>query len=228
MAGVTGVAATLETAGAALAPAGLMVTGAFHPAPGEAAEGIATLCLIGAAGAAMWPAFAAGPEYADGAPDPLDRWSARVIGEAAASLGARTLFPFGGPPWQPFMAWAGRAEGAAPSPIGMMVTPARGLHASWRGALGFSGRLDLSRMPAPGPHPCPPCAAPCRTACPVDAFGEAGYDTAACAAHVRSAAGTECRERGCLARRACPASAPIAPAQAAFHLAAFVGSRPVG
>lgn len=220
--------ASLAAAKEALAPAGLTVTGAFHPAAGEAPEDVATLLMIGADGAAMWAAFAASPEFADGRAAPLDRWSERILGAAAAMLGARAFFPFGGPPWQPFMAWAGRAEGAVSSPIGMMVTPSRGLHASWRGALGFAARLDLSALPAPGTVPCAVCDAPCRTACPVGAFGAEGYDTMACARHVRSEAGADCRESGCLARRACPVSAPIAPAQAAFHLAAFVAARPAG
>lgn len=211
-----------------LAPYGLAVTGAFHPAPAEGPEGVATLCMVGADGSAMWPAFAASPEHADGDANPLDRWSARVIGGAAAALGATAFFPFGGPPWQPFMAWAGKAEGAVPSPIGMMVTPSRGLHASWRGALGFAETLDLGALPPAGASPCAPCSAPCRNACPVRAFGEGGYDTAACARHVRSAAGAACRDAGCLARRACPASATIAPAQAAFHLSAFVAARADG
>ncbi|MEL6768403.1 MAG: ferredoxin [Pseudomonadota bacterium] len=219
---------TLAAIAEALAPHGLAVTGAFHPAAGEGPEGVATLSMVGADGEAMWGAFSASPEYLDGAANPLDRWSTRVIGAAAAALGATAYFPFGGPPWQPFMAWAGRAEGAVPSPIGMMVTPSRGLHASWRGALGFAEALDLAALVPPGPSPCTPCAAPCRSACPVRAFGEGGYDTAACARHVSSAAGRACREGGCLARRACPASATIAPSQAAFHLSAFVAARAGG
>ncbi|MEM9764569.1 MAG: ferredoxin, partial [Pseudomonadota bacterium] len=67
-----------------LAPHGLAVTGAFHPTAAEGPEGIGTLCMVGADGTAMWPVFTTSPEHADGETNPLDRWSARVIGGAAA------------------------------------------------------------------------------------------------------------------------------------------------
>ena len=46
----------------------------------------------------------------------------------------------------------------------------------------------------------------------------------------RFVAGRACREGGCLARHACPvgAAAAHAPAQAAFHMAAFLAARPDG
>lgn len=215
----------LPAAREALAPHGLAVTGAFAPAPEDGApDGTGTLALVGADGPAMWQAFRASPEMTDGAPDPLDRWSARVIGEVAAALGATALFPFGGPPYLPFMRWAAKAEGARPSPIGMSVTPDRGLWASWRGALALR---EAPAMETPAlPDPCAGCPAPCLTACPVDAFAGGRYDIPACTAHVASEAGLACRRGGCLARHACPAGAAPAPQQAAFHLAAFLGAHP--
>lgn len=217
--------ADLGAVDAAAAGAGLARLGFFAPTPSDGApEGTGTLVLLGPRGAAMWDAFSAAPEAADGAADPLDRWSARVIGAIASRLGARALFPFGGPPHAPFFEWA-RASGRAwRSPIGLLVHDELGLWASWRGALAFPDRLDAAQATAR--RPCDGCAAPCRTACPVSAFGPTGYDVAACRAHLARPEGAPCREGGCLARRACPVGvghAP-APAQAAFHLAAFRGA----
>jgi len=210
----------------ALAPHGLAVMGGFHPEPNDAApEGIATLLLIGSDGGAMWEAFRASPECADGGPDPLDRWSRRVLEAVAAELGATALFPFGGPPYQPFLRWAGRGEGARPSPVGMQVSAARGLWISYRGALSFAGRLQIVAPPAG--EPCAGCPRPCLDACPVGAFAGGHYDVPRCVAHITSNAGRACREGGCLARHACPPGANAAPprAQCGFHMEAFIRAR---
>lgn len=213
----------------ALARHGLAPAGAFHPEDGDGVpEGTATLVLVGAHGDGLWHAFTASPEFADGQSDPLDRWSRRVLEAAAAELGGRALFPFDGPPWLPFPHWARRGEHAHASPVGIQVSPARGLWLSYRGALGFAERLDL---PAPeGPSPCPCCPAPCLTACPADAFAGGSYDVDRCTAHVASEAGRVCLESGCLVRHACPAGRVAAPppAQAAFHMRAFLRAHPVG
>lgn len=217
----------IGTLDAALARHGLAPVGAFHTAPGDGVpEGIATLVLVGQRGGALWRAFTASAEFVDTRPDPLDRWSRRVIEEIAARTGGRALFPFDGPPWLPFPRWAARGEGARPSPVGMQVSPARGLWLSYRGALGFTTCLDLPRG-APDDPPCPACSAPCLTACPVDAFARGTYDVDRCVAHVTSPAGSACREGGCLVRHACPAGRAVTPpaAQSAFHMAAFVRAR---
>ena len=83
---------------------------------GELAS-IRTIALAGFAGRDGWDAFAKSPEAADGAAHPLDRWSRRVIEALARELGAKALFPFGGPPFWPFQQWARRAEPVQPSPI---------------------------------------------------------------------------------------------------------------
>lgn len=213
----------------ALAPHGLAAAGAFHPEPGDGApEGVGTLVLVGARGGALWRVFTAAAEFADGAADPLDRWSRRVLEQVAAELGARALFPFGGPPYQPFQRWAARGEPAYPSPVGMQVSVARGLWVSYRGALGFAGRLAIG-LPVRG-DPCCGCPAPCKTACPVNAFAGGRYDVAGCAAHIATPAGTACREAGCLVRHACPAGAAAAPpaAQCGFHMRAFLRARLAG
>jgi hypothetical protein len=60
----------------------------------------------------------------------------------------------------------------------------------------------------------------------VTAFENGSFDLDSCVNHVLSAAGTECRENGCLARRACPVGPQFRyePAQARFHMSAFLRS----
>ena len=170
-----------------------------------------------------WDGFTLAPEYADGGADPLDRWSRRVVGALAERLGARAHFPFGGPPYAPFMRWAGASGRMWPSPLGMSIHDEHGLWMSFRGALAF-GTLDGGPEPDVE-RPCDGCTSrPCLKACPVDAFAGGSYDVAACAAHVASREGAACRERGCLARRACWVGQDFVPEpeRAAFHMAAFL------
>ena len=213
---------TLTDVAAAAEAVGLAAAGAFHPGPEDAAPArVGTLVLLAPAPHRFWPIFSASAEAADDAAHPVDRWSRRVVGGLAEAFGAVPLFPFDGPPWRPFLRWAERSRVGWSSPVGMLVHAERGLWISYRGALGLPGRLDLPLRAAA--KPCDPCPAPCRTACPVDAFTAAGYDAAACRAHLESPAGAECRGGGCLARRACPVGRDLAPPaeQAAYHLRAF-------
>ncbi|HEX9857774.1 MAG TPA: ferredoxin, partial [Paracoccaceae bacterium] len=69
-------------------------------------KGTRTLLLLGPMEPGFWPHLTAQPEWQDGRPDPVDRWSRRVIGRMACDLEAKALFPFGGPPWHPFHQWA--------------------------------------------------------------------------------------------------------------------------
>lgn len=200
----------------------LAVLGGFHPAPGDAApRGCRTLILLGPGGARFWPHVTASAEFADGAPDPLDRWSARVIGALARHLGAEAAFPFGGPPWPPFLSWARRTGRAWQSPVGLLVHETHGLMVSYRGALALPWRIALPPPPA-GP-PCATCDAPCLRACPVDALGTEGYDLAACHGALDTGIARNCMTAGCAARRACPLSpgAKRSPAQSAWHMQRF-------
>jgi hypothetical protein len=214
----------LEDLHQAIAETGLTLRGAFHPGPGDAVPGaVTTLVLLGLTGRRGWTQFCGSPEYRDGAPDPLDRWSRRLIDALAASADAVAFYPFGGPPFLPFGRWAARAEAVFPSPIGLTIHPDWGLWHSYRGALGLAVRLDLP-APESRPSPCRGCLdRPCLTGCPVGAFGSGGYDVAACIAHLDTVEGVECRIAGCLARRACPVGtdARHGPEQAAFHMRAF-------
>jgi hypothetical protein len=183
----------------------------------------ATLLLAGTIGSSWWDAFAGAPEAADGRPDPLDRWTRRLLAGLAAGCGAVALFPFGGPPYLPFQRWARRAEPVAPSPLGVLIHPDFGLWHAYRGALAFAERLALAPAERRA-SPCDGCAArPCLAACPVGAFAATGYDVAACVAHLGGGRGGACLSLGCQARLACPVGAEhrYAPPAAAFHMAAF-------
>ena len=79
-------------------------------------KGTQTLLLLGPGSPASGRIFTAQPEWQDGAPDPMDRWSRRVIGRIACDLGAKALFPFGGPPHRPFYTWALRTGRVHASP----------------------------------------------------------------------------------------------------------------
>ena len=200
---------------------GLTIFGGFHPDSSDGCpHGTATMLLFCPAEPGFWPRMMAEPEMCDHAADPIDRWSTRVIGALAADLQGAALFPFGGPPYQPFIAWAARTGRAWPSPVGMLVHDRDGLMISIRGAVALPAHVDL---PAPGPRPCEACAAPCRTACPVVALGPDGYDVAACHGFLETAAGADCMTMGCAARRACPVSATSGrlPAQSAYHMRQF-------
>jgi ferredoxin len=219
--------AALETALAAISGAGLVPRGALaveeKERRGELAD-VRTIVLAGMAERNGWSAFAASPEAADGAEDPLDRWSRRVIEALARDLGGQALFPFGGPPFWPFQQWARRAEPVHPSPIGLLIHPVYGLWHSYRGALAFREALDVPE-PAAAPSPCDSCPErPCLSTCPVGAFSPRGYDVAACAGHLANAAGADCMSAGCRARRACPVGAEHAcgEKQASFTMRAFL------
>lgn len=205
----------------ALARECLTVLGGFHPGPGDGApEGCATLLMVGPDEPAFWPHFTASPECGDGAPDPLDRWSVRVLSDVADRCGAAALFPFGGPPWHPFIGWALTTRRAWVSPVGLLVHDVAGLFVSFRGALAVPRQLEL---PPPPRNPCDSCAErPCTTACPPAALTPAGYDVPACRAFLDAAAGASCLSRGCAVRRACPVGADRrTAAQSAFHMKAF-------
>ena len=218
----------------AIEAAGLPLRGAFRPEADDAVPELpdgrasGTLVLLGNAGSDMWTAFRRSPEFASGE-HRLDRWSRRVIEGLAARFGASALFPFGGPPFLPFLRWARRAETLHPSPIGPLIHPRYGLWHAYRGALNFAERLELPEVEAE-PSPCATCRdRPCLDACPVGAFTSSGYDVPACVGHVASPAGGSCLMQGCLARRACPVGREYryVPAQAEFHMRAFLGARRV-
>ena len=122
--------------------------------------GTRTLLLLGPLEPGFWAHLTAQPEW--GGADPVDRWSRRAIGQIACDLGAKALFPFGGPPYQPFQSWALRTGRMWESPVRLLVQSEQGLLVSFRGALALKDAIDV---PQPLPRPCDTCAAPCLTAC---------------------------------------------------------------
>jgi epoxyqueuosine reductase len=201
---------------------GLDVYGAFHPGADDFSQA-GTLILLGPA-ANFWDIFTGSKIYQDNLPDPIDRWSTYVISTIATGLDARPIFPFGGPPYAPFLKWAMESGRAWQSPVGMLVHDRAGLMVSYRGALAFDERLDLPDQTFH--NPCETCAdKPCLTTCPVDALDKDGYNVLACHEYLETDAGNTCMTGGCLVRRACPASAGAhrLAAQSALHMRAFLG-----
>jgi ferredoxin len=204
-------------------PFGLVVLGAFVPEPQDQVPSPgAAVVLLGNAGPTLWRAFlAAGRQKT---PSPLDRWLCEILSPIAVRLGASVLFPFDGPPFLPFLAWAFRAGAAFPSPLGLAIHPTYGLWHAYRAALVLPRPL---RQPAPeiASHtsPCVACAdRPCLRACPVDAFDGSTFASARCQRRLITPLGTDCLTGGYRARYACPIGREhrYDPEQIAFHMRA--------
>lgn len=189
--------------------------------PGRPAK---TLLLAGNAGSVFWPRFAASAEYADGAPDPLNRWSARVLGEIAQVHGAGVVFPFEGPTFHPFQQWALRAGNVSSSPLGVLAHETYGLWFAYRGAFLLPEVVGGNKNRPGGP--CESCMEkPCLDACPAAALSRGrAYDVDTCRSYVAGAGAETCGSQGCLIRHACPFGQNYAytSEQAAFHMTAFI------
>lgn len=198
----------------------LAVLGGFAAWPDDGLpSGTKTLLLLGPREPGFWPHLKAQPEW--GADDPMDRWSRRVIGTLACDLGAKALFPFGGPPYQPFYRWALKSGRCWESPVRLLVHDVAGLFVSFRGALALKEAVEL---PPAGPKPCDTCMEkPCLTACPTGALTGAGYDLQNCHSFLDTTAGQDCMTTGCAVRRTCPLSLAYArmPEQSAYHMGQF-------
>ena len=215
-------AVTLDQLAPLCAASNLDILGAFHPTADDMVpKGCATLVLLGPLEPGFWPAFTMSPEWRDTAPDPMDRWSTRVITALAQHSGAQALFPFGPPPYQPFFRWALASGQAWQSPVSLLVHARAGLMVSYRGALAFSHQMEL---PPTSPPPCQTCRdQPCLTACPSGALTQAGYDVPRCHSFLETAAGRPQLENGCTVRRACPLAQSYGrvEAQSAYHMSMF-------
>ena len=219
---------SLDTIASRADALGLDLRGAFNPVPDDEIPAlpdgrpVRTLVLLGWVGGARWPVFAGSPEKADGQPDPLDRWSRRVIGGLADSLGATAFFLLGERQIN-FQRCARRAEPVYPSPVGVLIHPEHGLWHSYRGALAFADAIDCP-PPEQTASPCESCIEkPCLSACPVGAYTPGRYDLAACAEHLRGPGGDICATLNCRARGACPVGAlyRYSDAQTLFHMSNF-------
>jgi len=214
-----------------LKPHGLLLLGTMRVSEQDGVPDVAEsrparqLLLIGNGGSSFWPAFSCSPEFRDGLADPLDRWSKRVGDDLATELGGRAIFPFDGPPYPPFLTWAGKTGQVLPSPVSMFVHTKFGLWHAYRFALALSERLDGVPAEAEFKSPCVECKdQPCLKACPVNAFTLNGYRVDRCMDYLLSDTETACRRLGCEARRACPVGREFTylPAHAKFHMDAFV------
>lgn len=201
----------------------LVALGEAPPDPAFCPADCASLLLVGPeGGAGWWHHMQTQPEWQDGRPEPVDRWSARVLGALASRHDGRAVFPSDGPPYPPFLRWALATGRIWQSPAGLLVHAQAGLWVSFRGALALPFTLGLAAQPCP----CDGCAAkPCLTACPVGALKGPvdGYDIAACRGWLDSDGGAACMAQGCAARRACPVSQSHArlPEQSAWHMRQF-------
>lgn len=201
------------------APYGLMAMGGAHT---DAAQ---TIVLVGTS-TSFWDHFQDTPEHSDAASNPVDRWSQRVMPLLMKAAGAQdVVYPFGGPPYAPFLSWAKQTGEAFDSPVGMLVHHRAGLMISYRGGLIFDGHLALPAMRPK--NPCTKCVdRPCTAACPVDALSDTHvYDVPACKTFLGGAEGASCMSQGCAVRRACPVSQSFGrpTAQSAHHMRAFKG-----
>ncbi len=203
----------------------LEVLGTVHPER-TAVDGLSdgTLILLGLRGAEGWRRISSASEFHDGQHDPLDRWSRRIIGGLATMIGAQTYYPFGGPPYMPFVNWALASGRAFTSPSHMLVHDTVGMLISYRGALHLRQEI---KTPAPALHrsPCDSCETrACLNSCPVHAMVDGGpYGLSACRTHLATPAGAPCLSNGCIARIACPLSrgADRDPQQSAHHMSYF-------
>jgi epoxyqueuosine reductase len=215
-----GAGLSLPALTARLAAERLEVLGGFAVAEGEAGfpVGTRTLLMLGPSEPGFWAHLTAQPEWSG--QDPVDRWSRRVIGQIACDLGAKALFPFGGPPYHPFYQWALRTGRVWDSPVKLLVHAGQGLMVSFRGALALK---EVVAVPPPAARPCDTCPAPCLTACPVGALTGAGYDLPVCHSFLDREEGQDCMTGGCQVRRACPVSQAYArlPEQSAYHMRQF-------
>lgn len=200
--------------------------------PGSAGEGLSgkRALLIGNAGPQMWRHFSQSPEFVDAQPDPLNRWTQRVVNQACGGdvdlAQKRLLFPFGTDIW-PFQRWARRAMGISASPLGMLIHPEFGLWFALRAVLVSEAdeAFGLAQQGSIKPvHPCSKCVEkPCLSSCPVQAYDGKTLRVDKCAGHLQGGSSPDCMKRGCVARNACPVGTDwqYPPEQLRFHMAAF-------
>ena len=212
---------------------GLVTRGGFPIAPEDGVPGYGegelsgTLLLFGNAGSSIWGEFSRSTEYADGNPDPLNRWSQRVGINMAEAFGGQAFFPFGGPPYQPFLGWAKKAESLQNSRLGMLIHPQYGLWHAYRFAIAFPGDINGLTSPPDATDICAKCKdQPCLSACPVSAFDGDNYDVEGCYGYLAENPDSKCLTQTCEARFACPEGGAFNYEldHARFHMSAFYRS----
>ena len=196
-----------------------------------------SLVLLGNTGSSIWSKFSTSPELQDGLDNPLDRWSKRIGDALATEVGGVAYYPFGGPPYQPFIQWAQKAESLRPSKLGILLHPDYGLWHAYRLAIAFPDELvdvpvdalwDHQVANQPHRHACDTCQdQPCYNACPVDAFANDHYDVNRCVRYLDANPRATCNHSGCMARMSCPEAEQYRYVQphALFHISQFVKAR---
>ena len=186
---------------------------------GSLAGDAGSIILLGPHEPGYWPVLCASQEWQDGGPDPVDRWSHRVISQLAQETGSKPYFPFGAHP-ATFLSRALASDRAWQSPVGMLVQAEAGLLVSYHGAL----KLNCDFGQDPSESTCPSCAQPCTQACSIGALNGESYNVDACWSSMREDPEQRCLTAGCLARRACPVSAayPRQAAHSAYHMRQFL------
>jgi len=200
---------------------GLICFGGLELSENECAKGYEGFVgqkalLIGNAGPDMWRELSLSAEYGDGAPNPMNRWTKRVLDVISDDYEARAVYPFDEPYW-PFQRLAQKAIGVKASPLGILMHPEYGLWHAFRGLLIFSethefvSQINVLIQNAQNLiHPCDTCEEkPCLTACPVDAFTGERLEVDKCFTHLDDGAQPHCMSLGCQA------------AQVKFHMKAY-------
>lgn len=170
-----------------------------------------SVLVLGCGGRSFGDAFERAPEAGSPPePDPIDRFTERVVEQAVGDLSRRGISARAVFYWQQrenqfadFVA-LGRACGlGSASRLGMLLHPVFGPWISLRAFVLSSDPLDPT-PPLPGPGPCTGCPAPCATACPGAAVAsqnsDAGFDIDRCS---RTTLSLEACQTHCSARRAC-------------------------
>ncbi|WP_434054971.1 MAG: hypothetical protein RDA78_08930 [Roseibium sp.] len=221
----------LEKLNEDLAKAGFLLLGSFRPSPEDGvpdrSDGSPArdLLLVGSTGPSLWGRLTSAPEYQDGTPHPMDRYTKRALTHLAAGHGLEALFSFKGPPYFPFQQWALKCGGFSQSPLGVLAHETYGPWTGFRAAfLSAEPLAGLEQSMRTGP--CETCLdKPCLTACPVNAITvETGYNVSACKSHLQKSPEFACWS-GCLARHACPYGEDHKPhpQNALFHMKSFAG-----
>ena len=181
----------------------LKIYGAFYPNNNDGLHPLGkTLILLGPHEPHFWTHFPASKEWINKEPDPMDRWSYRIISEIALKTDTIPYFPFGQKRY-PFYHWAIRSGSTWVSPVSLLVHQDVGLMVSYRGALGLQTKINL---PPVKENPCLKCDRPCITACPAGALTAKGYNVASCKQFLTTHDSNYDLSQGCLVRRSCPLS----------------------
>jgi ferredoxin len=173
-----------------------------------------SLVLIGNCSEGMWPVLSSSEEYLSGESDPLDRWSLRLGEQFARQYNGRAIYPFTGPPFQPFLSWAQANGDSFQSSLGLHIHRQHGLWHGYRFGLILDlneptkSKLTTNPLTEYGPtkghfsqskpidHPCISCIQPCMQACPVGAFSSNGYDVVTCRTYIQQNPQTSCAPHG--------------------------------